>query len=148
MGKPKAVGLEKDLGPSPGATEDAAVEDGNRHYTESHARSFLKAMSWRASAFTVTAIIYFIWHGNWEGAGFFALADSAVKIILYYVHERAWNLSKLGRRVTTGKSIFLAWARSLGNPSRLGRRVTSGKTMFMAWARRFGTRSKVERGDG
>ena len=115
MGEPKAMGQEEDLGPPPEATADAAAENGERHYTESHARSFLKAMSWRASAFTVTAIIYFIWHGNWEGAGLFALADSLVKIVLYYLHERAWNQSRLGRRVTTGKTFFLAWKRRIWN---------------------------------
>ena len=64
MGESKAMGQEEDLGPPSEATADAAAENRERHYTESHARSFLKAMSWRASAFTVTAIIYFIWHGK------------------------------------------------------------------------------------
>lgn len=98
-----------------GTSGDAAAEDGEHSYTESHARSFLKAMSWRATAFTVTGIIYFIWNGNWEGAGLFALADSGVKIVLYYFHERAWNQSRLGRSVTTGKTAFLAWARRIWN---------------------------------
>ena len=98
-----------------GTSGGAAAEGGGHSYTESHARSFLKAMSWRATAFTVTGIIYFIWNGNWEGAGLFALADSGVKIVLYYFHERAWNQSRLGRSVTTGKTAFLAWARRIWN---------------------------------
>ena len=121
MGEPEFTGQETAGGQPSDATADAAAEDGERHYTESHARSFLKAMSWRATAFTVTAIIYFIWHGNWEGAGMFALADSVVKIVLYYFHERAWNQSRLGRSVTSGKTIFLAWTRRIWNRTKVER---------------------------
>ncbi len=115
MADPKAPDQDAVEGTPSSVPAGADAEDGEHSYTESHARSFLKAMSWRATAFTVTAIIYSIWHKNWEVAGFFALADSGVKIILYYVHERAWNQSRLGRRVTTGKTMFLAWTRRIWN---------------------------------
>lgn len=119
MSDSKAPDQDAGQAAAAGMGADAAAEDGDRSYTESHARSFLKAMSWRATAFTVTGIIYFIWNGNWEGAGLFALADSGVKIVLYYFHERAWNQSRLGRRVTTGKSMFLAWTRRIWSRSRV-----------------------------
>ena len=115
MSESKAPDQDSVQAAAAGMSADTAAEDGGSSYTESHARSFLKAMSWRATAFTVTGIIYFIWNGNWEGAGLFALADSGVKIVLYYFHERAWNQSRLGRSVTTGKGMFLAWARRIWN---------------------------------
>lgn len=63
----------------------------------SHARSLVKAISWRFFGNLISfLIIYGLTHN-----GKLALAASGielvVKIVLYYYHERVWNKVKWGR---------------------------------------------------
>jgi uncharacterized membrane protein len=60
-------------------------------------RSFMKAVSWRIVATLTTIILVFIFTGNIaisSGVGFIELF---VKIAVYYLHERFWNLLNFGR---------------------------------------------------
>ena len=56
-----------------------------------HARSIVKAITWRAMATLTTTSIVFIATGNITlslGVGFF---DVVIKLALYYFHERVWG---------------------------------------------------------
>ena len=65
---------------------------------ESHARSFAKAISWRAIALIVTVSIVWLVTDEVALAASVGLLDTLAKIGIYYFHERAWNLSRFGRR--------------------------------------------------
>lgn len=72
-------------------TTDAAVE-----YRESHMRSLLKAMSWRVIAtLTTTAIAFFI-TGEVGTALTIGGIEFFLKFLIYYLHERAWQLVPRG----------------------------------------------------
>jgi uncharacterized membrane protein len=39
----------------------------------------------------------FLFTGNWKASAGAAAADSVVKIVLYFLHERIWNYIPFGR---------------------------------------------------
>ncbi len=60
-------------------------------------RSFFKTLTWRAIATLVTVILVYAFTGKLSiSLGVGALEISS-KIVLYYLHERAWNRIKFGR---------------------------------------------------
>ena len=58
-------------------------------HKESHPRSVLKAFSWRVVA---TATIPFVITGEVETALIIGGIDFVLKIFVYYLHERLWQL--------------------------------------------------------
>ena len=57
---------------------------------DSKKKSLMKALSWRLLAMTITATIGYGVFRDVGAAVAFGLADSVVKIAVYYFHERAW----------------------------------------------------------
>lgn len=57
---------------------------------ESHPRSLAKAVSWRALGSIDTFLLSFLFTSNVAAAGAIASTEVFTKIILYFVHERAW----------------------------------------------------------
>ena len=65
-------------------------------YTESHLRSILKGLTWRVVATsTIIAIAYFT-TGDVSLAFQIGAIEFLVKLLLYYLHERAWQLVPRG----------------------------------------------------
>jgi adenylylsulfate kinase len=64
---------------------------------ETHTRSIAKALSWRIIATLTTTLLVFIFTGNLIVSGGVGLTEFLSKILIYYVHERAWNASNFGR---------------------------------------------------
>lgn len=65
---------------------------------ESKRRSLAKALSWRACALVITAAVgYVLSGGSVEFALTLGVADSVIKILAYYLHERAWINVRFGR---------------------------------------------------
>ena len=65
-------------------------------YRESHYRSLLKATSWRVLAtLTTTLIAYFI-TGEVATALTIGSIEFVLKFLIYYLHERAWQLVPRG----------------------------------------------------
>lgn len=60
-------------------------------------RSIVKAISYRVTGTLTTVLITFIVTRKVEFALSIAVADVITKIIIYYVHERAWDKVKLGK---------------------------------------------------
>jgi len=63
---------------------------------ESRKRSLFKAFSWRGIALTITALVTYLYSGDWRAAAAIGLGDSAIKILAYYLHERAWQATDIG----------------------------------------------------
>ena len=66
--------------------------------SDSHVRSIGKAISWRIVGTIDTFVITLVITGNFVIAGSIASVESISKIILYYLHERAWSKVTLGRK--------------------------------------------------
>ncbi len=64
---------------------------------ETHARSILKAVSWRATGSLDTFILALLITGSSAWAGSIAGAEMVTKIVIYYLHERVWSVVRWGR---------------------------------------------------
>jgi sulfate adenylyltransferase large subunit len=75
-----------------------AVSGKLTRWTETHARSFVKAVSWRATGSLDTFVVTFVISGSTKLAGSVALTEILTKILIYYGHERIWALVPWGKR--------------------------------------------------
>ena len=57
---------------------------------ESHARTLVKTVTWRSIAAVVTGTLTWGATGSVEAGVALGTADTLVKLVLYYAHERAW----------------------------------------------------------
>jgi uncharacterized membrane protein len=64
---------------------------------DSHARSVAKAVSWRTLGTVDTFAISWLITGTAALAGGIAATEVVTKVVLFYLHERAWNLVRWGR---------------------------------------------------
>ena len=60
-------------------------------------RSILKTISWRVTGTLDTLVISYLLTGNLKIAGSIAGVEVVSKMILCYIHERAWEKLKIGR---------------------------------------------------
>jgi uncharacterized membrane protein len=104
-----------------------------KSFHDTKLRSIIKGISWRIIGTIDTFLLAYLFLGEVKLAGPIALTEVATKILLYFFHERLWNMSDWGRSrdhvshlrsVTKGISwrifgtidtILLSWAYS-GNP--------------------------------
>ena len=62
-------------------------------------RSVVKAVSWRITGTVDTIVVSWIITGKLKLALSIGGVEVFTKIILYYFHERGWNLLKFGRKM-------------------------------------------------
>ena len=60
-------------------------------------RSICKTVSWRVTGSSATFLIAWAIGGNLAIAGTIALIQILANTVLYYVHERVWNIVTWGR---------------------------------------------------
>jgi len=65
--------------------------------SEKPIRSIAKAFSWRVIGTVDTLIISYVLTGEFSIAASIASIDFVTKMILYFFHERFWNLIKWGK---------------------------------------------------
>jgi len=66
-------------------------------YIEKKRRSLVKGISWRFLATVTTIIIVYLFFGRFDLAVLAGMMETAAKIFLYFIHERAWNRIKFGK---------------------------------------------------
>lgn len=66
-------------------------------WTETHARSLAKAVSWRTTGSVDTFLVTFVISGSTKLAGAVAVTEVVTKIVIYYLHERVWALVPWGK---------------------------------------------------
>lgn len=64
---------------------------------ESHPRTLVKAITFRAGATVTTMLIVFAFTGRWLLTIGVGVVETIAKVILYYVHERIWDKIHWGR---------------------------------------------------
>jgi uncharacterized membrane protein len=64
---------------------------------ETNRRSIAKSLSWRVLAAVITSVVVFCMTGRLEFAAKIGLIDTAVKLLVYFGHERLWNKIDYGR---------------------------------------------------
>ena len=64
---------------------------------ETRARSIFKALTWRVTALVITVSVAWALTDRPDLAITIGLADTSVKLLAYYGHERAWLKVRYGR---------------------------------------------------
>ncbi len=64
---------------------------------ESHIRSIAKALSWRFLATLITFSVAWVITGQLTLAAEIGLADTLIKLGVYYSHERLWVRVRFGK---------------------------------------------------
>ncbi len=64
-------------------------------------RSVAKTITWRVIAVFVTMIAVYLYNRDIKESLIVSLSANAVKMILYYLHERFWNRINFGRKKIT-----------------------------------------------
>lgn len=75
---------------------------------ENPKRSLVKAVSYRVVAIFVTFGIAYVLTENFYLSASIGLADTALKIVVYYIHERFWDRTKFGVQ-TIPDNGFTLW---------------------------------------
>jgi uncharacterized membrane protein len=65
---------------------------------ETHYRSIIKAISWRAGAIVITCMVAWSLTGSLDLATKIGIVDTAIKIGAFYIHERLWNRLDFGKQ--------------------------------------------------
>jgi len=68
----------------------------SQNLRESHLRSILKAFSWRIIATLTTGLIAYFITGEVETAVMIGSIEFVLKFVIYYFHERIWQLAPRG----------------------------------------------------
>lgn len=66
-------------------------------HLETHSRSLVKAVTYRVFGSLTTAGIVFFYNGNANVAIGAGALDAVSKIVLYFLHERAWSYIRFGQ---------------------------------------------------
>ena len=65
---------------------------------ESHWRTALKTLSWRVIAAVITGSLAYAATGSIEAGLAMGSVDTAIKLLIYYAHERLWARVAAGYR--------------------------------------------------
>jgi uncharacterized membrane protein len=68
--------------------------------TESHSRSIAKAITYRAFGSLTTGLIFLFLNGSMKVALGAGVLDAVSKLVLYFLHERAWSFIPFGRKTS------------------------------------------------
>ena len=76
-------------------------------YKETNLRSITKGLSWRLFATFTTIVIVYAFFGRLDLAIFAGVLESAVKIVLFWIHERVWIKVRWGKKKIKPFSLWL-----------------------------------------
>lgn len=64
---------------------------------EKNVRSLAKSVTWRVVATLTTILLVYLFTGNVVLSTSVGALEFMVKAVIYYIHERVWNMSNFGR---------------------------------------------------
>ena len=74
------------------STDARAGADAPEVFKDSRTRSLLKGLTWRVVATTTTIVIVWALTGDTRVALQIGAIEVVAKVVVYYLHERAWQL--------------------------------------------------------
>ena len=64
---------------------------------ETRSRTIIKSLTWRLTALVITTSVVLVATGKVELAASVGLADTVIKLAVYYTHERCWLKVQFGK---------------------------------------------------
>ena len=74
---------------------------------ETHTRSVIKGITWRILASISTLVLSYVLTGNIVFAGVISIADTIIKFLEYFLHERIWSYIPWGYKHLQDKIVDL-----------------------------------------
>ena len=74
-------------------------------------RSIVKSISWRVFAAIITSCVVFVITGKGDFAAKVGLIDTAVKLLIYFLHERVWDKIDYGNMAAVDRAVVLGMLR-------------------------------------
>ena len=68
-------------------------------------RTLIKTVTWRIIALITTIIVVYLYSGDFHESLVVGIVANAIKMALYYAHERMWNRINFGRKKAP-KEVF------------------------------------------
>ncbi len=65
-------------------------------FHERHSRTIFKSITWRITAVLSTLVIMFMLTRDYSLSLYYTIVINIIKSVLYYLHERIWNISNFG----------------------------------------------------
>jgi uncharacterized membrane protein len=95
------------------AKKNAVERSASEVRSERPVRSLVKALSWRVAGSLDTMLLSWFFTGDLTIAAAIGSTEIVTKMVLYYLHERAWNRIPLGRtECSRGREDVLPETRS------------------------------------
>jgi len=64
---------------------------------DSRTRSLIKSIVWRIAGIVLLIPLGYAFTGKWTEASAIAMTFHAIRVVMYYFHERAWERVRWGR---------------------------------------------------
>jgi uncharacterized membrane protein len=68
-------------------------------FVDGHPRTISKSLTWRGLITINNFMIPFILTGSWQSAAVFLGIATVLNIVVYYAHERVWNIFSWGKKI-------------------------------------------------
>ena len=78
----------------------------NNTKTDLWVRSWTKSFTWRIVGIVILVVLSYFITGSWVEASLITFVFHAIRLILYVLHERAWELTAWGRATNPGINMF------------------------------------------
>ena len=73
---------------------------------DSWVRSWTKSFTWRVLGIVILILLSYFITGSWVEASLITFVFHAIRVVLYVLHERAWELTAWGRATNPGINMF------------------------------------------
>ena len=73
---------------------------------DSWVRSWTKSFTWRIMGIVILIVLSYFVTGSWVEASLITFLFHAIRLVLYVLHERAWELTAWGRNTNSNISMF------------------------------------------
>lgn len=65
---------------------------------DSRLRSWVKSITWRIIGIVILGVLSWFFTRDWEQTTLITVTFHAIRVVLYYFHERAWERTDFGRK--------------------------------------------------
>jgi uncharacterized membrane protein len=69
-------------------------------------RSWTKSFTWRVLGIIILILISYFITGSWAKSSLITIIFHGIRVVLYVLHERAWELTAWGRITNSGINMF------------------------------------------
>lgn len=83
------------------------VNNNKNTLIDSWVRSWTKSFTWRVLGIVILILLSYFITGSWVEASLITFVFHGIRVVLYVLHERAWELTAWGR--ATNPEINMFW---------------------------------------